>query len=113
MKKVLLASACLFALAAPASGADLAARPYTKAPVAMASVYNWTGFYLGINGGYGWGRSNWNDLGTRTSVSGGLAGVTAGYNWQAMGSPWVFGLEGDIDWSDIKGSFVSATCPVD
>lgn len=54
MKKVLLASACLFALAAPASAADLAARPYTKAPVAVASVYNWTGFYLGIVGGGAW-----------------------------------------------------------
>ena len=51
MKKVLLASACLFALAAPASAADLAARPYTKAPVAIASVYNWTGFYIGANAG--------------------------------------------------------------
>ena len=56
MKKVLLASASLFALAAfaPASAADLAARPYTKAPVAVASVYNWTGFYLGIVGGGAW-----------------------------------------------------------
>ena len=33
-----------------------------------------------------------------------MIGVTAGYNWQAMGSPWVFGLEGDVDWTNIKDS---------
>lgn len=56
MKKVLLASACLFALSAfaPATAADLAARHYTKAPIAPAAVYNWTGFYLGIVGGGAW-----------------------------------------------------------
>jgi len=54
MKKILLASACLLALTGAASAADLAARPYTKAPVAVASVYNWTGFYLGIVGGGAW-----------------------------------------------------------
>jgi outer membrane immunogenic protein len=76
MKKIWLASACLFALAAPASAADLAARPYTKAPVAMASVYNWTGFYLGIVGG--------------------------GYNWQTGNV--VFGIEADGAWADVSAS---------
>jgi outer membrane immunogenic protein len=38
-------------------------------------------------------------------------GGTIGYNWQALGSPWVFGLEGDIDWTNIKGTFTSVTCP--
>ena len=105
MKKVLLASACLFALAAPASAADLAARPYTKAPVAVASVYNWTGFYLGIVGGGAWEDAN------SPRMQGGFVGGTAGYNWQAMGSPWVFGLEGDIDWTNIKGTFTNINCP--
>src|SRR4029079_7908614 len=36
---------------------------------------------------------------------------TAGYNWQAMGSPWVFGLEGDINWTNIKASFANVACP--
>ena len=40
-----------------------------------------------------------------------MVGGTVGYNWQAMGSPWVFGLEGDIDWSNIKDNFANATCP--
>ena len=40
-----------------------------------------------------------------------MVGGTAGYNWQALGSPWVFGLEGDIDWTNIKGTFANAACP--
>ncbi|EJN15393.1 opacity protein [Bradyrhizobium sp. YR681] len=96
MKKVLLASACLFALAAPASAADLAARPYTKAPVAVASVYNWTGFYLGIVGGGAWEDAN------SPRMQGGFVGGTAGYNWQT-GSV-VFGVEADGAWADVNAS---------
>jgi outer membrane immunogenic protein len=81
-----------------------------KAP-AFVAAYNWTGFYLGINGGYGWGRSHWSAFGSNADPSGGLVGGTIGYNWQGPGSPWVFGLEGDIDWSGIKGSFTNAACP--
>ncbi|WP_027575347.1 outer membrane protein [Bradyrhizobium sp. WSM1743] len=93
MKKVLLASACLFALAAPASAADLAARPYTKAPVApIAAVYNWTGFYLGIVGGGAW--QNASDI----KMKGGFVGGTAGYNWQTGNI--VFGVEADGAWAD-------------
>jgi outer membrane immunogenic protein len=77
--------------------------PPVKAP-AYVPGYTWTGFYVGINGGYGWGRSTWDSFGTNTDPSGGLVGLTAGYNWQT--GPWVFGLEGDIDWSDIKGTSV-------
>src|ERR1700761_3459127 len=85
----------------PASAADLPPRgmPY-KAP-AYAPMYNWTGFYLGINGGGAFGDSSWNGFAISNSPSGGMAGVTAGYNWQGMGSPWVFGLEGDVDWSGV------------
>jgi outer membrane immunogenic protein len=96
MKKVLLASACLFALAAPASAADLAARPYTKAPVAMASVYNWTGFYLGVVGGGAWENSN------SPRMQGGFVGGTAGYNWQTGNV--VFGVEADGAWADVNAS---------
>src|SRR6187549_1206093 len=49
MKKVLLVTASLIALGAPALAADLAARPYTKAPPMVAAVYDWTGFYIGAN----------------------------------------------------------------
>src|SRR3989442_6902858 len=53
MKKFLLGDAGLVALAAPASAADLAARPYTKAPPMIAALYDWSGFYVGANGGWG------------------------------------------------------------
>jgi outer membrane immunogenic protein len=85
MKNVLLATVALAAIgmATQASAADLAARPYTKAPAA-APGYNWSGFYAGVIGGYAW-----ND------VKGGFGGGTIGYNWQAPGSIWVWGLEAD------------------
>lgn len=91
-----------------ASAADLGARPYyTKAPVIAAAVYNWTGFYVGVNGGGGWGRSKWQyalspGISTDHDISGAMAGGQIGYNWQA--DAWVFGLEADGDWTNIKGS---------
>jgi len=92
----------LAAASVPASAADLprGSMPY-KAP-AYVPAYNWSGFYLGINGGGGWGDSEWNGFGVSNSPSGGLIGLTYGYNWQAMGSPWVFGFEGDINWTNMK-----------
>ena len=61
MKKVLLVTASLIALgaAAPALAADLAARPYTKAPAMIAAVYDWSGFYIGVNGGWGSSHNSW------------------------------------------------------
>ena len=95
------------AAAMPASAADLPRGMPYKSP-AMVAQYNWTGFYLGINGGGAWGDSDWNGVAVSNRPSGGMIGGTAGYNWQGAGSPWVFGLEGDIDWTNIKGS--SALC---
>jgi outer membrane immunogenic protein len=110
MNKRLLAASCLVSLLAidPATAADLAARPYTKAPAA-AAVYTWTGFYLGANAGYGWGRSDERSvLGTQANfdISGALAGGQVGYNWQA--GSFVFGVEADADWADIDGA---TRCP--
>src|SRR6266700_2041723 len=64
MKKFLLATVGLVALgmAAPASAADLAARPYTKAPPMVAAIYDWSGFYVGANGGWGSSRNCWEFL---------------------------------------------------
>ena len=59
MRKILLSGVALLAvsMAAPASAADMAARPYTKAPPpVVAPIYDWTGFYIGANGG--WGQSH-------------------------------------------------------
>jgi len=95
-----------------ASAADLGRRQAMpmKAPEYFAP-YNWTGFYVGINGGGGWGRSDWtNAVGSTGSfdLSGALVGGTIGYNWQM--NQFVFGLEGDIDWSDIRGSTSTGLC---
>ncbi len=69
--------------------------------------FSWTGFYVGINGGYGWGKSNWTAGAITTgdfNVKGPLVGGTLGYNLQT--GAWVFGLEADADAdaSWIKGS---------
>jgi len=97
-----------------ANAADIARRQEmpAKAPAYVAPFYNWTGFYIGINGGGGFGRSEWNSaIGSTGSfdVTGGLVGGTIGYNWQ-VNNQWVFGLEGDIDWSNIKGSTSAGAC---
>jgi outer membrane immunogenic protein len=112
MRRVLLASVGILTLAAmvgPGGAADLPRRYDPNVPKAPAftQIYNWTGFYVGINGGGGWGHSAWTTT-NGFDVSGGLVGGTAGYNWQ-MGQ-WVFGVEGDVDWSNINGNTV-AGCP--
>ena len=114
MRRSALIAAALLSIAGfvgPASAADLAARPYTKAPPAPAGFYNWTGFYIGANGGYGWGSASSyaipGGIPTSHDPSGGLAGGQIGYNWQT--GPWVYGLEADGDWANIRGS---ALCPV-
>jgi outer membrane immunogenic protein len=116
MKRFLVGTVGLVALgiAAPASAADLAARPYTKAPPPMvAAIYDWSGFYIGVNGGWGSSRKCW-DLTTTAGAliaplgchdaTGGVAGGQIGYRWQS--SAWVFGLEAQGDWADLRGSNV-------
>ncbi|HMJ45430.1 MAG TPA: outer membrane protein [Pseudolabrys sp.] len=104
MKRILLASVGLLALGvASASAADIQRAMPAKAPVYVAPIYNWTGFYVGINGGGGWGHSDFSAPFTGSSnMSGGLVGGTFGYNWQM--NQVVLGLETDIDWSNIRGS---------
>ena len=113
MKKFLLGStAGLIALgmSVPAMAADLAARPYTKAPPAMvAAIYDWSGFYIGANGGYGNSRNSWSIPGFGSEgafdANGAVAGGQIGYRWQT--GAMVFGLEAQYDWSDMSGSQVS------
>ena len=88
--------------ATSALAADLPVRTYTKAPVYVDPGYNWTGFYIGLNGGYSWGNAS-NTITTTVPVAAGsqhmdgwVFGGQAGYNWQFNRS-WVFGLEGDIN----------------
>ncbi|HEX3440540.1 MAG TPA: outer membrane protein [Pseudolabrys sp.] len=111
MKRVILAGVSALAVVTmmgAANAADLPIRQQmpTKAPL-YSAPYNWTGFYLGINGGGAFGRSNWNGVGSGFDTSGGLVGGTIGYNWQF--NQTVIGLEGDADWSSIRGSTSSST----
>ena len=112
MKKLLFVAAGAMALgvSASASAADLAARPYTKAPPMIAAVYDWSGFYVGINGGGGSSHNCWDFLppvggaiaeGCHNST-GGTVGGQVGYRWQSTN--WVFGVEGQGNWADFSGS---------
>jgi hypothetical protein len=95
VKKILLTTTALIALGiAPAAAADLAARPYTKAPAAAIAINNWSGFYIGAMGGYA--QENSSGIGT---LSGGFAGGTVGYNWQT--GNFVLGVEADAAWADV------------
>ena len=93
MKRLLLAGAAFASLMTAASAADLAARPYTKAP-ALSPATNWSGFYIGAMGGYAFDSDN----------GGGFGGGTIGYNWQFPGSQFVFGIEVDAAGASIKDS---------
>ena len=111
MKKLMLVTASMLALgaAAPAVAADLAARPYTKAPPMVQAAYDWSGFYIGINGGGGTSHNSWDNsvLGPEGShdATGGTVGGQIGYRWQQ--GPVVFGVEAQGNWADFSGDNVS------
>ena len=105
MRKILLGGVALTALAAafPSFAADLprnAAPPpsyYTPAP-----VFNWSGLYLGVNGGYGFGSFMGGGTTRFGSADAGVLGATAGYNYQI--GQFVVGLESDFDWTSFESS---------
>jgi outer membrane immunogenic protein len=119
MKKFLTATAALVSLAlgAPAFAADL---PVKAAPPVMPALYNWNGFYIGVQGGAISGTRSkvfeaenddpldFEDFGH--PLHGGFVGGEVGFNWQAPGSRWVFGVEGAGSWSELEESL---TCAVD
>ena len=124
MKRVTILAAAVLAVgaAAPAVAADLPARapaPYTKAPAMVQAAYDWSGFYIGVNGGWGTSNVDWNedpgvtpggvafpggDEGSH-NASGGTIGGQVGYRWQM--SSWVIGLEAQGNWADFRGSNIS------
>jgi outer membrane immunogenic protein len=100
MRRILL-TALMAGVASSALAADL---PTHKAPPAPAPYYappafTWTGFYIGVNGGWGFSGTDNNSFG---NINGGLVGGTVGYNYQ-MGQ-FVIGYEGDVDWADVRGN---------
>ncbi len=117
MKRILLASAALIGTAVTAQAADMAAKaPYYKAPI--VAVYNWTGFYMGVNAGAGIGRDRilhsytGNDSIYR-SPQGGFGGAQIGWNWQAdsLLGPIVYGIEADIQGGNLSGGGASVLGP--
>jgi outer membrane immunogenic protein len=118
MKKFLLATVGLIALvsmAAPASAADM---PLKAPPLPIPPpIYNWSGFYIGLNGGWGQSHNCWDFItavgadiadGCRDK-SGGMFGGQLGYRWQS--GQFVFGLEAQGDWADLSNSRVSFINP--
>jgi outer membrane immunogenic protein len=115
MKRILIAAIATVA-ATSAMAADLPMKQpvYTKAPVYVEPIFDWTGFYVGGNLGYSWGRSSdtsaiTNGAGTlvfssvdRTDLNGIVGGGQIGYNWQMQN--WLFGFEADIQGTDEKGT---------
>ena len=95
MKKFLLGTVALAALASPAFAADMPARTYTKAPAytAPALVYNWTGFYIGGHVGGAFAGSN-SLLGSDARFTGGVQG---GFDYQ-FAPNWVVGAEAQYSW---------------
>jgi outer membrane immunogenic protein len=111
MRKALGLVGATLLLAGPAVAADLAVKAPRAAP-ALMPVYNWTGFYIGINGGGAWQSGDtqsvdWTSAGFdpgpsfgNSSNGKGIFGVQLGYNYQ-FPSNWVLGVEGDFDWTSL------------
>lgn len=106
-----IAVAALTSGAISAQAADIGRQTVTKAPVTEPVPYyfNWTGFYVGIQGGGAWGSTEHANTVPGFALSsgdfnidGGLIGGTLGFNYQV--GPWVWGIEGDLAWADIGGT---------
>jgi outer membrane immunogenic protein len=118
MRKFLLSTVALVSvsMAAPALAADMAVK--AAPPPVVIPIYNWTGFYIGANGGWGQSRNCWDFVGPTGAIfaegcnerSGGLIGGQLGYRWQA--NQWVFGLEAQGDWADLSNQRVSLINPL-
>jgi outer membrane immunogenic protein len=116
MRKFLLGTLGFVAMAAPALAADL---PVKAAPPPVIPMYNWTGFYLGGNGGWGQSDSCWT-VGIVVGFvltdgchdrSGGIVGGQIGYRWQMPNNHFVAGVEAQGDWANLNGSRVSSFDP--
>ena len=116
MKRILIVGSLLAASNAWAADLPVPAGP-VPAYYPVATVYDWGGGYIGINGGYAFGQSDWgadplNPSGLSSTgnfnVNGGLVGGTIGVSGQW--GAWVFGVEGDFDWQGLQGTSNSSFC---
>ncbi len=123
MKRLFITAMLSIAAAGTALAADLPQpAPPPQAPAlyvpTVAPVYNWGGIYVGINGGWGFGQSSWTATTTgaftggtwNTSDNGGVVGGTVGANFQT--DAFVFGVEGDWDYSGINTGTSATICSV-
>jgi outer membrane immunogenic protein len=109
MRKFLLGTVCAVALGGTAMAADLAPPP---PPPPIIPIFTWTGFYVGVNAGYGWSTNNDNGVFVPGigftgggDVSGFVGGGQIGYNYQfGVGSGFVAGIEADIQWADLNNN---------
>ncbi|MGA2892379.1 MAG: outer membrane protein [Xanthobacteraceae bacterium] len=116
MKRIAYA-AMLSLVATGVFAADLPpAAPPPQAPAvyvpAALPAYNWGGIYVGINGGWGFGKATWTSrLGSGSdSDNGGVVGGTLGFNYQM--NAFVFGVEGDFDYSGINTGTSNSVCNI-
>lgn len=115
MKKFLISAAVAASMATPALAADMAVKAPPPAPLPV--IYNWSGFYVGANGGWGESHNCWDFVFLAGPVftdgcrdrSGGLFGGQIGYRWQA--NQFVFGLEAQGDWANLNSTRVSVFDP--
>lgn len=101
---------CFLTSAVAAQAADMPYRGPVQTYVPVAPPFTWTGFYVGGNLGYAAARSHWTGGAGDFSVSpnGFIGGLTVGYNYQV--GVWVWGLEGDLDYANLKGTAAAAVC---
>jgi len=107
----LLIAACF---ATTASAADVSVPPAGEPYVPPAEVFSWSGIYFGVNGNLDWGTSRWHAINNTAdtgdfAISGQSLGATAGFNVQH--GNLVFGVEGDIDWTNIAGDTPNSCSP--
>jgi outer membrane immunogenic protein len=108
MKRLLLASALAALFSLPSNAADLPTRPV--AVTTPAPAFSWTGFYVGVNAGYGWASVSDNSGLPSSNLNGFIGGGQIGYNYQI--NALVFGIEGDFQGSTQKNSTSGAVLGV-
>ena len=113
MNRFLVAASVIAASTASAGAADVGSPPYTRAPAVYVG-YDWSGFYIGANGGEALSRNCWSNTVFRgvatvpsfaegcSNPEGATFGGQIGYRWQSVS--WVFGLEAQGNWADLGAS---------
>jgi outer membrane immunogenic protein len=116
MRKFLLSTLGLVTMAAPALAADL---PVKAPPVYVPPMYNWSGFYIGADGGWGRSENCWDVFPAAGGVfpdgcrhkDGGVVGGQIGYRWQQPNNHFIVGVEAQGDWADLRRSQISVVDP--